>query len=56
MLSVRPKTIESGGISPNGWTSVFTLLMVMIFSLAGEDHVTAYRQPKPPDALQDTQI
>src|SRR5579872_3409988 len=29
MPSVRPKTIASGGISPRGCTSVFTLLVVM---------------------------
>jgi len=29
IASVRPKTISSGGISPNGWTSVLTLLLVM---------------------------
>ena len=29
MASVRPNMIASGGISPNGWTSVFTLLVVM---------------------------
>jgi hypothetical protein len=38
MPSVRPKTIVSGGISPKGWTSVFTLLLVMvgIYQLGGE--------------------
>lgn len=29
MASVRPKMMESGGISPKGWTSVFTLVVVM---------------------------
>jgi hypothetical protein len=33
MPSVRPKTIVSGGISPKGWTSVFTLLLVMVGNL-----------------------
>jgi hypothetical protein len=29
MASVRPKTIASGGISPKGWASVLTLLVVI---------------------------
>jgi hypothetical protein len=38
MPSVHPKTIASGGISPKGWTSVFTLLLVMagIYQLGGD--------------------
>src|ERR1700757_487835 len=29
IASVCPKIIDSGGISPKGWTSVFTLVVVM---------------------------
>src|SRR5579863_1357656 len=54
MASVRPKTIESGGISPKGWTSELTLLVVIGFflklrasrsGLQGENHEPAPGKP-----------
>src|ERR1017187_2267820 len=50
MASVRPKTIASGGISPKGWTSLLTLLVVMagFYQLGGERLQTACREPKAP--------
>src|ERR1017187_3845280 len=47
MASVRPKTIASGGISPKGWTSVFTLLIVMaVFYRQGGESCTCIRRAK----------
>src|SRR5579859_2538416 len=46
MPSVRPKTIASGGISPRGCTSVFTLLVVMAgLPSEGRDCNDASRAP-----------
>jgi hypothetical protein len=46
MASVRPKIIESGGISPKGWTSVFTLPFVMAgFYSEEEALLSASRAP-----------
>src|ERR1700690_3576334 len=48
MASLRPKTTASGGISPKGWTSVFTPLVVMFgFLPKGGDLHPASRKPKP---------
>src|SRR5450755_1553573 len=46
MLSVCPKTIDSGGISPKGCTSVLTLLVVMAGFYRGGDLQLASQEPK----------
>src|SRR5580765_4882245 len=45
IVSVRPKTIASGGISPNGWTSVFTVVLVMGWLLPAYRGDTATLHP-----------
>jgi hypothetical protein len=52
MASVRPKTTASGGTSPRGWISVFTLLLGMVgfYQLRGENLQPAHLEPKPVQA------
>src|SRR5215813_12806280 len=49
IASVRPKTMASGGISPRGWTSVFTPLLVMglsAYQVGGRNLNVASGAPK----------